>query len=403
MYFQDLIAVSYSSLIRSKARSLLTMLGIIIGISMVILALSIGEAAQTYIINQIASFGSDLLYIESGSGDSDMPSPFTEQVLTAKDLKKLKKESWLESATGDIFQMGLISRDNFSKNINVIGTNPEELDIYGYSLLSGSFITKDDMDSHSKVVVIGRDLQDLLFPNENPINKKIKINKTNYRIIGVLNKIGTQMFLNYDEMAFLPATTVMDKYHIDRYSYFTLKSSIDINEAKTRAQELFRDLHNIDSDQDDVRITTQEEAIKMVSKITDILKILLSSIAGISLLVGGIGIMNIMYVSVTERTKEIGLRKAIGATSQEILNQFLVESIFLTFLGGVGGVLFGIFLDWLGIQIITFYQEGWVFTISLSGIILGITISTTVGIFFGYFPAKKASQLNPIEAMRSNE
>jgi putative ABC transport system permease protein len=211
-----------------------------------------------------------------------------------------------------------------------------------------------------------------------------------------------------DEMVYIPATTMMSQYSYDTFQYLSVKTSLPTEEARFQLEVLMRDLHNIDNPEgalakDDFYVSTAADAAEIVTSITGVLQILLSAIAAISLLVGGVGIMNIMYVSVTERVTEIGLRKAIGASSGEVLNQFLLESVLLTLGGGIGGVVLGTSAAWLAIRIINNYLAGWEFIISFNGIIFGVIVSTIIGIIFGYAPAKTAAKLDPIVALRKNE
>jgi putative ABC transport system permease protein len=220
-----------------------------------------------------------------------------------------------------------------------------------------------------------------------------------------MEKAGSKGFTNVDKQVYIPVTAALDLYNKKFLSQISVKSSLALPDAKDRIRIALRERHNIDNPEDDrtkddFHTQTQEDLIKSSSQITDILQILLTSIAAISLLVGGIGIMNIMYVAVTERTREIGLRKSIGARRADILNQFLVESIFLTVLGGIIGTVLGITLSWIGIAIINSFQDGWTFAVSLRGVVLGIVVSAGIGVIFGYFPARRASSLSPIEALR---
>lgn len=410
MQINDLFASSYQSLLRTKGRSLLTMLGIVIGITAVILALSIGESAQKFILSQVSGFGSDVLFMESGTleGQTNNPSPFVEQTLKHSDLRRIKRESWVEAATGNIFQMDLLQVDGKNKNINVTGTTPDDLIISNYKLKEGIFFAQDQLDSKAKVAVIGYDIERVYFGQGNAVGKRLKLGKTNYRVIGVLDKLGTKFFQNLDEMVFIPATTMMENYNYDTYQFISVKTPLPLEEAKFRLEVLMRELHNIDNPEgdlskDDFYVASQEDAVQIVEQITGVLQILLAAIAAISLLVGGIGIMNIMYVSVTERIKEIGLRKALGAKQKEILNQFITESVILTLAGGVGGVVLGSSLAWLIIQIINGYLPGWDYIVSLQGVSFGVIVSTAIGLIFGYAPAKKAADLDPIVALRSGD
>jgi putative ABC transport system permease protein len=408
MVFQDLVSSAWQSLKRTRNRSFLTMLGIIIGIAAVILALSIGESAQKYILSQISSFGSDQLILDNGPREdtSGGPSPFVEETLQMKDTKRLKKEDWITGVVGQVFQTDLIQAEGTAQNLSVIGTMPDDLVINDYSMDSGYFFSEEDLDGRTRVAVLGNSVAENFFGYGSPVGRSIKIGKTNYRIIGVLEPLGTQFFQNLDEIVYIPVTTLMEQYNKDRFTFITVRSALPIAESKIRLEEILRDSHDIDNPQgdyekDDFHVVTQEEAIKVVGQVTGILQILLAAIAAISLLVAGIGIMNIMYVSVTERISEIGLRKSIGARYKDVLRQFLAEAVALTLGGGVLGIGVGLLTAWIAIQVILVYQDGWEFIVSWSGAALGVTVSTFIGLVFGYLPARKAAKMHPIEALRT--
>lgn len=410
MRLKELANSAYGSLKRTKGRSVLTMLGIVIGIAAVILALSIGESAKSFILAQISAFGSDQLIIDNGprADKTGEVSVFIEETLTLKDVKKLKKEPWVKTVVGQIFQTDLLQANGQARNISVIGTMPDDLVMNDYKMDEGVFFTDDDVNSHSRTVVLGHTLADHYFGEGNAVGNSVKLGTQNYKVIGVLAPLGTKFFQNLDELVYLPVTTVMDKYNKDHLTYMTLQSSIPLDQAQPLAEILLRESHNIDNPdgeyaKDDFHVVSQEEAVQIVGQITGVLEILLAAIAGISLLVGGIGIMNIMFVSVTERIKEIGLRKAIGARQKDILNQFLAESVILTVVGGLAGIALGMLLAWLAIQVILYYQGGWVFMVSLQGIFWGVAVSTLIGLVFGYVPARRAARLHPIDALRAND
>jgi putative ABC transport system permease protein len=408
MTYSDLIHSSWQSLLRTRGRSILTTLGIVIGIAAVILSLSIGQSAQAYILSQISVFGPDKLIIRPGSkvqAQLQSASPFVEETLTINDYKKLKREPWVSLISAEVMQTDLFKAGNINKNVTVMGVMPDEIAIGGYSVQDGVFFSDSDVDSHARFAVLGSSIADEAFGQGNAVGRSFKLGTVSYKVIGVMKPAGTQFFQNLDDIVYLPSTTVLDVYHKKNFQYFILKTTLPLAEAINRIEILMREAHGIDNptgdySKDDFYVMTQADAIKTVSQVTSILQILLSAIAAISLLVGGIGIMNIMFVSVTERIGEIGLRKSIGARSSDILRQFLAEAVFLTMGGGVIGFIFGSFAAWLAIQIINHYQPGWTFIVSYYGAALGFVVSTLIGLVFGYLPARRAAKLQPIEAMR---
>jgi ABC-type antimicrobial peptide transport system permease subunit len=230
----------------------------------------------------------------------------------------------------------------------------------------------------------------------------VKIARQNFRVIGVMERVGTRGFDNVDKNVYIPVTAAMDLYSKKYVQVLVLRTKLaSITDGMRRIQDVLRDRHNIDfGEEDDFTVLSQEELVKTVTQITDVLGLLLSAIAAISLVVGGIGIMNIMYVSVTERTREIGLRKSLGARRRDILGQFLFEAILLTGAGGAIGIALGTAFSWLAITIISSFQPGWGFAVSMTGVLLGFGVSAFIGVVFGYAPARKAAGLNPIEALR---
>ena len=406
MTFRDLIASSLQSLSRTKGRSALTMLGIVIGILSVILMLTIGEAAGRYILSQISAFGSDTLFIANGGDhDASQPTLFVKESLTMKDVKKLQSMTWVSLITGRLLQDDRLTANGVTMNVHIVGTMPDEIRLNDIAPRVGSFLSLSTIDGRAHEAVIGDEIANLAFGSDDPIGKIIKVNGVPFRIIGVMEKAGTKAFQNVDRQIYMPVTSALDLYHKNDVTMISLKTSLGMNDAKDRIRILLRERHNLDNPtndltKDDFHIHTQEDVLRSVSSITNILQILLASIAAISLLVGGIGIMNIMYVSVTERIKEIGLRKAIGAHRRDILGQFLAEAVIQTLVGGMIGTLLGIALSWIGIRIISTLQPGWTFVVSTTGIVLGLTVSAAIGIVFGYFPARKASVLHPIDALR---
>lgn len=406
MTISDLLQSSYQSLTRTKARSSLTMLGIVIGIASVILMLSIGEGAQRYILGQISSFGSDILFVTNGPKvEEGQPTLFIKESLTLRDARRLEQETWMKNVVARIALSDELTANGFDTTVQIAGTSPDEAVLYGLHTQEGEFFGRASVESRERVVVLGHEVANKAFGETDPLGKTVKIGTANFRVIGVMEAMGTKAFQNVDKQVYIPVTAVADVYNKKYLSYIMVRTALPLDRAKERLQVALRDYHNLDNPnadlaKDDFNVTTQEDAVKNASTITSILQTLLVAIASISLIVGGIGIMNIMYVSVTERIKEIGLRKAIGARRRDILGQFLTEAVVLTGLGGILGVTFGFFLSWLAITLISTVQDGWTFELSVRGAMLGFVVSTAIGIVFGYFPAKRAAALNPIDALR---
>ncbi|MFO0764602.1 MAG: ABC transporter permease [Patescibacteria group bacterium] len=408
MKIRDILPMAFASLTRNKSRTALTMLGLVIGIMSVILMLSIGQAAERFLLNQIASsFSSDMIFAQNGRGaeSGGPPSPTQKKSLTDKDIDKLKSQSWLRVVEPFIVQSDLATFEGRSRRVSLNGVTDASLDIYPDRPETGRFIEASDNDGHARVIVLGRAVALDLFANNEPIGKTVKIGKRSYRVIGVMEKGGTRFFTNVDDQVYIPVNTAMDAYNRKNVDFIAMKTDLAINETKDRIREVLRDTHNIDNPEndlskDDFRLGAQEDAAKNAGQIGLILKVLLGSIAAISLLVGGIGIMNIMYVTVTERTSEIGLRKAIGARPADVLKQFLAEAIVVTALGGIIGIVLGVSFSFIGITALSNYQQGWSFAFPTDAIILAFSVSTGIGIVFGFFPARRAAKLSPMEALR---
>ncbi|MCI0479256.1 ABC transporter permease [Candidatus Uhrbacteria bacterium] len=407
MRLHDLARSSWQSLVRTRNRSLLTILGIVIGISAVILALSLGESAQTYILSQMSAFGGDQLIVHPGPRTQmENPSPFTQNSLTLKDAKRLMREPWIEKVSGGIYVTDKVAARGVTRSVMVIGSLPDELDLFGYTVTDGAFLSMTDVDGHARVAFLGSKVADDIFGQDRAVGNLVKIGNAQYRVIGVMKSVGTQMMQNMDEVVYVPLTTLGDLSRNRYLEYIMVKTAVPLPEAQARLEAIMRDEHGIenpDNDpvKDDFFVMTKADAVKSVDQVAGALQILLSSIAAISLLVGGIGIMNIMFVSVTERISEIGLRKALGARRRDVLAQFLAEAVFLTVTGGAVGILLGSLLAWTAIQAINAYLSGWTFAVSVTGIVLGVTVSTLIGLVFGYFPARKAARLHPIESLRA--
>ena len=412
MNLKILFYIAYHDLVVHKSRTILSILGMVIGISSVILMVSVGRYVQKSILLQIQGFGSKTISILPGKepkGLSDFAQVLYTHSLKDKDVKALKNKSNVPDITKIAPNVFLISKalyQNKTTKVSVLGTSPWIFDILNITPEKGDIFNQEDVRGKSSVVVIGSKLKNNLFGNSEALGKKIRIRKRLYRVIGIFSPQGNAMGHDIDNLAVMPYTTAKQYlWGKDYYQEIDIEAKNEklIPEAKKDIEKTLRESHNITNpDKDDFHITTQADAAKRVSTITDMLTILLSAIASISIIVSGIGIMNVMFVSVTERTKEIGLRKALGATNKNIQNQFLLEAVILTLIGGLIGIAVGIMLGFISSIILgkIFNTNQWLFVFPWKTTLLAVGVSVLVGIVFGVYPAKKASQLNPVEALR---
>lgn len=404
MRFSDVLQSAWQSLRRTKSRTFFTMLGIVVGVLSVILVLSIGEAAQRFILAQVSSFGSDLLIVMNGPDNAQTrstPRAFVKEVLTYTDYRKLRQQPWVRRIAGVLSQSDTVQGTGEERNAQIQGTTPDEVQLFDLHIAQGVFFSQSDVDGRTKVAVLGADVATSAFGSGSSVGNVLKIGTQPFKVVGVMEKSGTRAFQNIDQRVYIPVTAGLDVYHRKYLTGINLTTDLSIREATRRTQQILRDTHRIFREEDDdFHVMTQDDLIRTTTQITSILQILLTSIAAISLIVGGIGIMNMMYVAVTERTAEIGLRKAIGGRQKDILRQFLVEAVVLTSSGGLIGVVLGTALTWVAVRIISVFQSGWVFQLSSRGILLGLGVSVVVGLVFGFAPAHRASSLHPIEALR---
>lgn len=405
MKINDLFQETFSAITVNKARSGLTILGIVIGIGSVIAMVSVGQGAQSSIESSIQSIGSNLVMImpgaQRGVGMQVSSGRGSAQTLTQADADAIQKEITLTKAVApELSGRYQITAKGKNTNTSVLGITAAYPEVRNVQIDTGSFISDQNVRNMSKVAVIGPTAQDDLFgENANPIGQTIRINKIDFKVIGLTKAKGGSGFSNQDDMIFIPLSTAQRFLAGSDYVSTISVQAID-QDSMTALQEQITSLllsrHNISNPQlADFSIMNQADIVASASSITDTLTILLAAIAGISLIVGGIGIMNMMLTTVTERTREIGLRKAIGAKKKDISFQFLTESVMLTFIGGI----VGIFLGWLLSFGVT--QFGGIATkVSLASILLAVGVSAAIGIIFGYYPARRAAGLNPIEALR---
>jgi putative ABC transport system permease protein len=400
-----IIRVAFRALVRNKMRAALTMLGIIIGVSAVIAMVSIGQGASASVQAQIESIGTNLLFVSAGaqnvggvrSGTGDTGN----QNLTVDDLEAIKREvPSVSMVTPSVNARSQLVAGNMNWNTNVTGVSEQYPDIRKWPVASGSFFTDADVRTAARVIVIGRTLADNLYPGADPIGQDIRVMNLPFRVVGVLAAKGQdQQGRDQDDVAFAPYTTVQKKIlGRDRIqiSYVSAISQDATYTAQSQITDLLRQRHKLSANEpDDFTVRNMTDIAEAANETSKTMTILLACIAGVSLLVGGIGIMNIMLVSVTERTREIGIRMAIGARSSAVRSQFLIESIVLSLTGGAIGIVLGVVLS---LAIPKFL--GWPTLVSMMAIVGSVLFSAAVGIFFGYYPARKAASLDPIEALR---
>jgi len=405
MKIADILQETYTAISANKVRSGLTVLGIVIGIGSVIAMISIGQGAQGSIQASIQSIGSNLILVmpgfSRGVGSQVSSGRGSAQTLTQEDADAIIKEITLAKAVApEISRRYQVTASGKNTNTQVVGTVSSYPDVRNVQLDTGSFISDQNVRSLSKVAVLGpTTASDLFGEGNNPIGKTIRINKVDFKIIGLNRAKGGTGFGSQDDIIFVPLSTAQRFLAGDAY-VTTISVEADNQNDMTAIQQQITDLllqrHNISNVQlADFQVLNQQDIVATASTVTNTFTILLASIAGISLIVGGIGIMNMMLTTVTERTREIGLRKAIGARKKDISAQFLAESVMLTFFGGFMGIILGWLLAFLVSQF-----AGIPTSVSITSILLAFGVSAAIGIIFGYYPARRAAGLNPIEALR---
>lgn len=412
-FYKKSIKISIRGLLANKGRSFLTMLGIIIGVSAVIVIMAVGAGAQSLIINQVKTLGTDIIGILPGASEEGGPPATVMGIvittLTYDDglaLSDKKNVPNIVDLVSYYKSVGSVSWGSNSYDTNLSGTTVGYLSVEGGEIDVGRFFTKEEEINLAKVVVLGSTVKKELFGESDPIGQRVKIKKHSLEVIGVMKEKGTVAFQNNDDQVFVPLKTMQKLISgVNHVSMMRLKidSEEDTERAMADIKTTLRERHDI-TDQsganDDFTVRSSAQAMDMITTITDALKFFLVAIAAMSLLVGGIGIMNIMLVSVTERTREIGLRKAVGANNKSIMIQFLTEAATITLSGGVIGVIIGGLISVLISVIANFLGYSWDLSISLLSIGLALAVSVSVGLIFGLYPARKASKLQPVEALR---
>lgn len=401
---------AFNGLKSHKSRSALTILGIVIGITAVMMVMSLGEGMQGLILNQIqGQVGSRVIEIAPGrqpKGPTDFLSMFSDS-LKQRDLEALTRKSnvpYADEIMPLVFGSESIAYGSETYRVTLYGMTDAASRLYNIRPGKGRFLTSEEVKNYADVVVIGSGVKEDLFSNNEAIGQKVKIKGKNFKVIGVLEKKG-QGLIGFDETVIIPYTTAQ-RYvlGIKYFHHIIVEADSEKNVSQTveDIKITLRNSHNIQNpDKDDFHVTSQADAMKMVSTITGIITLFLAAVAAISLLVGGVGIMNIMLVAVTERTREIGLRKALGATNKDILTQFILEAVLLTAMGGLIGIILGTTFSFFASIILSrLVSLGWQFTFPFIGASAGLGVSALVGLIFGIYPARQASLKSPIEALR---
>ncbi len=405
--FLENIKIAFQALFLNKMRSFLTMLGIIIGVGAVVAMLSIGTSAQQSIIQSVQDIGSNLIIVTPGNPEQvqDARAQFMQGGPQAKlksgDIQAIERDATLITRVAPVvYSSSIISYLNKSTRSTIYASSEYGRELYSMDIEKGNFYTRSDVTNASNVAVIGQSIIKKLFIKVDPIGKIIRIDGINFKVIGTLEARGTDMFGNdQDDFITIPVSTAQNKlYGLDSYNMILAQSisEKDIDAASEEIKSILRRHRNIRfGEKNDFSVQTQTQILDIIGVITGIFTVVIAGIASISLLVGGIGIMNIMLVSVTERTREIGIRKAIGAKNRDILIQFLVESTVLSITGGILGILFAVLVSAL-LNRFTVLET----SVTLMPIAIAISFSTVIGLFFGIYPAMRAARLNPIDALR---
>jgi len=413
MTFFSPLKIAYRALKAHKVRSALTVLGLLIGVSSIIIVMNMGQGIKGFVLKQVEIFGSDFIQVEvkvpstaknSSANAMNMAQGVTITTMKTDDAEAVGKLPNIRGYYAGQMGQAILSRAGETKTAILWGVSETFFQLSKIKIASGREYTLEEDRSETRVVVLGNTLKEKLFGNDDVLGQWVKIGNKNFRVIGILEKQGTGSFYDMDSVAYLPLRTLQKQVMgVDYIMYFTvyMKDKNLAAQTAVNIEETMRARHKItDPKKDDFAVTTTEEAMGMINVITGGITLLLAAIAGISLLVGGVGIMNIMYVSVLERTYEIGLRKSVGATKSNILWQFLWEAIFLTFMGGLIGVIIGTLVSFWAFFAAKSFGFDFGLKFSWPGLILGVGFSVITGLIFGVYPARRAANLDPVEALR---
>ena len=407
------IKLAYDALMAQKTRTILTILGVSIGIAVVIAIMAAGRGLDRMVMAQLEVYSPNTMTVEvkvpstkktSNENAMGQATGISITTLKEKDLEDVQKHPNIAAAYGLVMGQAVIKYQNEAKTSLIIGEGYNLQEVEKFEIDSGRLFTKDEEDSLSQVAVLGYTMKDLLFGEDDPVGKTIYIKGKPFRVVGLAAKRGAVMGFDFDKMVYLPTKTMQRRILGIDYMQEIIAKAKDMDQIKQTVVELediIRENHDItDPNKDDFAVNTMEEAATMLSSVVNGLTFLLVALVCVSLLVGGVGIMNIMYVSVTERTFEIGLRKAVGATNKDILWQFLSEAVLLTLSGGLFGIILGAILALIIYWIAISYNFIWVYSIPFFSIVLAVGFSAVIGLIFGIYPAKKAASLNPTDALR---
>lgn len=409
MNFKHTVITALQALQTHRARSALTILGIVIGIAAIIIVMSLGGGAQALILDQVSGLGAETVVVRPGGGLSDITGTLYSKSLTEDDVKALKKRGNVPNIVSvePFVTVGEIVEYRGGKyRPTVFGGSAEFMaELFGIGVSDGRLYDSSDIDGNARVAVLGKEIKDEIFENRNAIGENITIKDTKLEVVGVLEDKPSSAGFDFNELVMIPHTTALAYINAgDFYNEFIVRGD-DPEAVEKMAFDIeatLRESHDLDPDEDnDFTVQTQEEAIAQIESIVAILTAFLTMVVAVSLVVGGVGIMNIMLVSVTERTKEIGLRKALGATRSDILSQFLYEAMILTTIGGIIGIAVGAVVSFgASIALAQAVDENWRFIFPISAVFLGVGMSVAVGLIFGIYPASHASKKSPIEALQ---
>jgi putative ABC transport system permease protein len=411
MNLQHTVKTAYGGLASHKTRSILTTIGIIIGVAAIIVVVSLGNGAQGFIVGTISALGSETAIIQPGGPGTEFgPESLLSDVLTEDDLEAIKRKSNvpnLSDAMPQVFISGNVSYEDESYRAEVSGGTADYfVETFNIYPERGNPFTEEDIESRARVALIGVTVEDELFGIDgSSLGESIEINREKFRVVGIFPKKGSLGFFNVDKTVLVPYTTAQTYITGgDHFNQILLKADSveNVDKMVYDVTATLRETHDIEGDEeDDFLVQTQAGLVEQITVIVGALTAFLGAVVAISLVVGGVGIMNIMLVSVTERTKEIGLRKALGATRKDILRQFLLEAVMLTATGGIIGVLFGTVIAYgASLVLAQVVSESWQFVFPIGGALLGVLVSAGVGLIFGIYPASQASKKSPIEALR---